>query len=37
MEPKAFGPFLKERRIQQGLTQSALAELLGVSTAVVSK
>ena len=37
MEPKAFGPFLKERRTQQGLTQSALAEQLGVSTAAVSK
>lgn len=37
MDPKAFGPFLKERRTQQGLTQSALAEQLGLSTAAVSK
>ena len=37
MDPKAFGPFLKERRTQQGLTQAALAEQVGVSTAAVSK
>ncbi len=37
MDPKLFGPFLKERRAERGLTQSVLAEQLGVSTAAVSK
>ncbi len=37
MEPKTFGPFLKDIRTQRGLTQTQLAEALGVSTAAVSK
>lgn len=37
MDPKAFGPFLKERRTARGLTQAVLAEQLGVTTAAVSK
>ena len=37
MDPKAFGPFLKERRTQQGLTQAALAEKLNFSDKAVSK
>lgn len=37
MEPKKFGPFLREIRKQRGLTQEQLAERLHVSAAAVSK
>ena len=37
MDPKIFGVFLKERRAELELTQSDLAERLGVTSAAVSK
>lgn len=37
MEPKTFGPFLRELRKRRGLTQEQLAEGLHVSGAAVSK
>ncbi|MGM9607292.1 MAG: helix-turn-helix domain-containing protein [Oscillospiraceae bacterium] len=37
MEPKTFGPFLREARKRRDMTQSQLAEKLHVSTAAVSK
>lgn len=37
MEPKTFGPFLRETRKRRGLTQEQLAERLRVSGAAVSK
>jgi len=37
MDPKIFGVFLKERRAELGMTQSDLAERLGVTSAAVSK
>ncbi len=37
MDPKSFGPFLRETRTKRELTQTQLAETLGVTTAAVSK
>ena len=37
MEPVKFGPFLKEQRTAQGLTQAQLAERLHVTSGAVSK